>query len=127
MRSISFALTKAQFLDGTKDVTRRLGWATLKPGDRLRAVEKAMGLKKGEHPVVLGVIEVVLVRREPLWHITPEDVTREGFPGRGDEWFVGMFCEHMGCKRATAVTRIAFRKIARPTAASGDSEGGGRG
>ena len=45
---ISFSLTTPQFRDGTKDVTRRLGWTFLKPGDRLCAVVKAMGLKKGE-------------------------------------------------------------------------------
>ena len=111
MRSISFALTKAQFLNGTKDVTRRLGWATLGPGDRLRAVEKAMGLKKGEHPVVLGVIEVVSVRRERLYEITPDDVRREGFAWMTQSQFVSMFCEHMGCANDAMVTRIEFRKI----------------
>lgn len=47
MRSISFSLTTPQFLDGTKDVTRRLGWEKIKAGDTLRAVKKAMGLKTG--------------------------------------------------------------------------------
>ena len=45
---MSFMLTTNQIIDETKDVTRRNGWENLKPGDRLRAVEKAMGLKKGE-------------------------------------------------------------------------------
>jgi len=111
MRSISFALTTRQFLDGTKDVTRRLGWKTLKAGDRLRAVEKAMGLKKGEHPVVLGVIEVVSVRREPLMTITTDDVVREGFPGLRPYEFVKMFMAHMGCRPDDDVTRIEFRKV----------------
>lgn len=49
MRLISFALTEAQLLDGTKTVTRRqVGsprsvWHRIKVGDRLRAVDKAMG------------------------------------------------------------------------------------
>lgn len=47
MRIMSFALTEQQLMDGTKTVTRRVGWANLKPGDRLTAVRKAMGLKKG--------------------------------------------------------------------------------
>ena len=47
MRNMSFALTEAQLLDGTKTVTRRLGWTMLKPGDHFRAVRKAMGLRKG--------------------------------------------------------------------------------
>jgi hypothetical protein len=48
MRNISFSITRFQFCDRTKTVTRRLGWAKLKPGDVLMGVEKAMGLKKGE-------------------------------------------------------------------------------
>lgn len=111
MRSISFSLTTPQFLDGSKDVTRRLGWKNLKPGTRLRAVEKAMGLKKGEHPKVLGVIEVVDVRREPLQDITPDDVRREGFPHGDPNLFVQMFCDHMGCEPANEVTRIEFRRV----------------
>ncbi len=110
MRSMSFALTTAQFLDGSKTVTRRMGWQFLKAGDRVRAVKKAMGLKRGEHPEVLGVAEVVSVRREPLWDITADDVTREGFPGVDPTGFVQMFCEHMGCAPKDEVTRIEFRK-----------------
>lgn len=111
MRSISFALTTPQFLDGSKTVTRRLGWANLTPGTRLRAVEKAMGLKKGEHPKVLGEIEVVNVRRERLREITPPDVEREGFPHKSPPEFVAMFCSHMGCDPETEVTRIEFRRV----------------
>jgi hypothetical protein len=47
-RNISFALTTAQFLDGSKDVTRRIGWKNLNAGDVLCAVKKGMGLKPGE-------------------------------------------------------------------------------
>lgn len=111
MRSISFALTTRQFLDGSKTVTRRLGWDLLKPGDRLRAVEKAMGLRKGEHPVVLGEIEIVSVRREPLRAISIDDCAREGFPDLNPYTFVGMFCEHMGCPADTFVNRIEFRHV----------------
>ena len=111
MRSMSFALTTRQFLDGSKTVTRRLGWLTLKPGERIRAVEKAMGLKKGEHPRVLGVIEVVSVRRERLDAIEDADCAREGFPGMTAEGFVEMFCRHMGCLPDALVTRIEFRKV----------------
>ncbi len=114
MRSISFALTTAQFLDGSKTVTRRLGWATLKSGDRLRAVKKAMGLKKGEHPEVLGVIEVVDVRRESLACVRDEETAAEGFPGMSGAEFRAMFAHHMGCAVHTDVTRIEFRKIEAP-------------
>lgn len=112
MRLISFALTKRQFKDGSKDVTRRLGWLNLKPGQRLRAVYKAMGLKKGEHPEELGVIEVVSVRREPLGFIDLDDCRREGFPNLDPLGFVLMFCEHMDCTPVTIVTRIEFRRVA---------------
>lgn len=66
MRRMSFALTRTQLLDGSKDVTRRLGWANLKPGQRLLAVSKCMGLKPGEKADIYGEIEVVSVEREHL-------------------------------------------------------------
>ncbi len=112
MRLISFYLTTPQFLDGSKDVTRRLGWKNVKPGDRLKAVRKAQGLKRGEHPEVLGEIEVVSVRREPLYEIDSADCKREGFPEMHPDAFVRMFCEHMGCKESDQVTRIEFRRLA---------------
>lgn len=37
-RNISFSLTEPQFLDGTKDVTRRMGWKSLQAGVELVAV-----------------------------------------------------------------------------------------
>lgn len=111
MRRISFALTKRQLLDGSKDVTRRLGWTTLKPGTRLLAVSKCMGLKPGEQAEIYGVIEVVSARRERLDTITDADVAREGFPGEFAEWFVAMFCRHMKADRATVVTRIEFKRV----------------
>ena len=46
-RNMSFALTTEQFKARTKTVTRRFGWWFLKPGDVVRGVEKAMGLKPG--------------------------------------------------------------------------------
>ena len=48
MRRMSFSMTEPQFRDGSKDVTRRLGWKFLKPGDRIMGVRKCMGLAKGE-------------------------------------------------------------------------------
>lgn len=112
MRNMSFSLTTEQFLDGSKTCTRRLGWGHLKPGDRVRAVRKAMGLKKGEKVEVLGEFEVVSKRREELRAITDADVKREGFPGLGRLGFIGMFCKHMGCDPSTLVNRIEYRKVA---------------
>ncbi len=111
MRRISFGLTIDQFKAGTKDVTRRLGWKTLRAGDRLLAVDRVMGFRKGERARVLGQIEVIDVRREPLHAITDEDVEREGFPGRDAEWFVAMFCRAMRCEPSRLLTRIEFRRL----------------
>lgn len=107
-RNMSFMLTTAQYCARTKDVTRRLGWANLKPGDMFNGVEKAMGLKKGEKINKLGVNRVVSTRWEPLNAITPDDVRREGFPGWTPEQFVAMFCEHNKCAPDTPVNRIEF-------------------
>lgn len=111
-RLISFALTERQLLDGSKDVTRRVGWTRLKAGDHLRAVRKAMGLKKGERAVQLARIEVVSVRREPLSWIDEEDCRREGFPNMTPIEFVAFFIgSHTGCAPSTLVTRIEFRRV----------------
>lgn len=119
MKLISFSMTKPQFLDGSKTVTRRLGWRHLLPGARLMAVEKAMGLKKGEKIVRLGEIEVISARREPLDAITPEDVIREGFPGMTTLDFIRFFCVGHGMANASAlVTRIEFKKVEVPTCSS---------
>jgi hypothetical protein len=116
MKNISFALTTPQFIAGTKDVTRRLGWADLQPGDQLMACEKCQGIQKGGL-VRLGVIEVVSVRREPLNRMTAdpaygaEEARREGFPDKSGADFVAMFTAHMKCHPAEIITRIEFRKL----------------
>jgi hypothetical protein len=111
MRLMSFALTERQLLDGTKTVTRRKGWTNLRAGDRVCAVAKAMGLKRGEHPRRLAVLEIVDVRRERLDSITAEDVVAEGFPTMTPAEFVAMFMLHMKCWACDRVTRIEFRKV----------------
>jgi hypothetical protein len=117
MRNISFSLTEPQFLDGSKDVTRRLGWANLKPGDRLMACRKCMGLKPGEKIVRLGEIEVVSNTPEPLNRMSADaaygraEAIREGFPQMSGGQFVEMFCRHMPAKPWTVINRIEFRKV----------------
>ena len=108
---MSFSMTMGQFMDGSKDVTRRLGWASLGVGDRLTGVEKCMGLKAGERQVVLGEIEIVSVRSERLDAITDDDVRREGFPGETAVWFVALFCAAMRCGPETMVRRIEYRYL----------------
>ena len=118
MRNMSFALTTPQFLDGTKDVTRRDGWADLKPGDRVCGVEKGMGLKKGEKVKRLGVIEIIANDPEPLNAITANpirgersEVEREGFPDMQPQEFVSMYCRHMGGPSTKIINRIEFKKV----------------
>lgn len=111
MRHMSFFLTEIQLRDGSKTVTRRLGWKGLRAGDRLLAVRKAMGLRKGERHEPLATLEVEDVRREPLEAITPADVVAEGFPDMSPAEFVRFFCKANRCSPATIVTRIQFRKV----------------
>jgi len=117
MRNISFSLTEAQFLDGSKDVTRRLGWKFLKPGHRLMGCRKCMGLKPGEQIVRLGEIEIVSVSFEPLSFMVQfptygaAEARREGFPEMTGQQFVEMFCRHMAASPETTITRIEFRHI----------------
>lgn len=110
MRNISFALTTPQFLNGSKTVTRRLGWAFLKPGDSLMACRQCQGIKAGSLER-FGEIEVVSVRRELLFEITQEDCALEGFPDVEPNDFVKMFCHHMKCDPDKEVTRIEFRRV----------------
>ena len=108
-RNISFMLTKPQFLDQTKTVTRRMGWYFLEPGDILNGCEKCQGLRKGETIKKLGQIRIVNVRREPLWHISQEDCIAEGFPEMSPWEFIEFFCStHKGCDPDTEITRIEF-------------------
>jgi hypothetical protein len=111
MRNMSFGLTPRQLVDGTKDITRRLGWTDLRPGERVRAVRKVMGLKAGERVDVLAEIKILSVRREVLSDITAEECRREGFPGLSPAEFVSMFCRSGGCRPGDRVTRIEFRRV----------------
>jgi hypothetical protein len=117
MRNMSFMLTTAQVLAGTKTVTRRLGWKFLKPGDLLMACVKCQGLGKGGRIQQIRPIEVVSVRREPLdallgplKHCTKE-ARLEGFPDLDNRGFMIMFCRHMKCEPNAVVTRIEFKYV----------------
>lgn len=117
-RNLSFMLTTQQFVDDLKDVTRRLGWLFLKPGDVLWAVEKSQGLGKGGKIKRLALIRVKDVRREPLRRMLDEpaygriECGREGFPAMAPCDFVAFFmASHRGCTAQTDVTRIEFEKV----------------
>ena len=111
---MSFMLTKDQVYNRQKDVTRRMGWAFLKAGDILNAVEKGMGLKKGEKVVRICQIRVISSRWEPLIDITDNshEVVREGFPHMTSMDFVEMFIQsHKDCDYNTPVNRIEFEYL----------------
>lgn len=112
-RMMSFALTTAQFEDGTKTVTRRKKWLHLKPGDLFIGIEKGMGLKKGEKVRRLKrpLRRCVSNTRERLDTITPEEVAREGFPGKSPEWFVGLYCRANGGDGSQDTSRIEFEEV----------------
>lgn len=134
-RNISFALTTQQFLDGSKTVTRRLGWDKLRVGDILCAVEKGQGLKPGEKVKRLGMIRIADVRREPLCRITDDlnyglsETAKEGFPDgspyHSPREFVKFFCaSHRPCEPGWNVTRIEFERLPDETATNSPSKAG---
>lgn len=116
MRNMSFALTTRQIVDGSKTVTRRLGWLKTKRHDWIQPVRKCMGLRPGEKiEKIMVPIMVRSARREPLCLMIDDpaygrlECVAEGFPDMSPEEFVEMFCDtHRGCLPHTVVTRIEF-------------------
>ena len=123
-RNMSFSMTTQAVRDRIKDVTRRNGWANLKPGELFWGVEKAMGLKPGEKIVRLDLMRCVSNRAEPLvallddWWYGVREVEREGFANhpdvRGPEDFVVRFMDHMGGDLNTPRNRIEFAYVDDP-------------
>ena len=111
MRKMSFALTIDQFKAGSKTVTRRQGWATLKEGDSVMGVEKGMGLKKGQKVKDLHPIKILRVSRERIADISRSDVEYEGFPDKSPEWFVAMYCKATRTKPLDWCNRIVFEHL----------------
>jgi hypothetical protein len=112
--NMAFTHTERQFLDGSKTVTRRLGWRFLKPGDQVMAV-RTMGRRKGSKAVPLGLIEVLATRVEPLNAMLEDldygrdECRREGFAGMTPEEFVAFFLQtHLATGPRAPVTRIVF-------------------
>lgn len=124
---MSTSLTEQAVRERRKTVTRRIGWQTLTPGTRLTLCRKVQGRKRRDGTVEplerLAEVEVVDVRREPLWDITDDDIAREavdpalfeerytdtGQPTTG-AW-VAWFCEQMNVMPDTTVTRIEWRYL----------------
>jgi len=110
-RNMSFSLTTDQIKNRTKTVTRRNGWWFLKSGDIVNAVEKAMGLKKGEKIKRICQIRIISTWAEPLSAITGDDVEKEGFSDWTPEEFVAMYSKHNRCLDTDPVNRIAFEYV----------------
>lgn len=114
-RLMSVALTEQAVRERRKAVTRRLGWANLKPGEQLTLCRKVMGRRKADgtvEPLIrIAEVEVVSVRREPLSSIGPGETALEGLPDMTPEAFVEFFCQNMRCTPDTWVTRIEWRYI----------------
>lgn len=115
-RKMSFAMTTCQVREGTKDVTRRLGWWNLKSGEIVDACVKCMGLKKGEKVEVIRQIRVLFTRRERLNEITKEEISREGFPNMGRDEFIAFYMKGHKCPHGplTVVNRIEFEYVEEP-------------
>lgn len=110
MRCMSFHLTADAIRNGTKDVTRRLGWRDILVGDVFEGVVKYRGVRVADRQS-LGVFRVVSVRREQLNYICLNDVRRrEGYPGWTQAQFIDHFCKAMRCDRNVTVTRIEFKR-----------------
>ena len=124
MRCMSFALTVAAVQAGRKDVTRRLGWRHLKPGDVFDGVKRYRGVPKADRES-LGHFRAVKVSRQRLDRITKREVEREGFAHLRPAEFVAVFCQAMGCQPDATVTRIEFEPVYRASfkAAHGDPHG----
>lgn len=111
MRNMCFSMTSAQVRARTKTVTRRMGWADLKPGDRVMACVKCRGIPKGGKVERITVIECVGNRPERLMDIDQRECVREGFPELTPIEFIGMFCEANGCAADEVIRRIEFKYV----------------
>lgn len=127
MRLMSFSMTTRQMDESTpghelKKRSRRDGTG-YRVGETRMAVDRCMGLKKGEHPRHIHPVEFVTVEREPLMDIVRRpyrnghyEVEEEGFP----EWigqemkFVEMYLSHRPKRLRDPemlVSNIGFRHI----------------
>ena len=124
-RLMSVAMTTQAVIERRKTVTRRKGWACLKPGDRLTLCRKVMGRKPGEPLVRLAEVEVVSVRREPLHALTDDldygcaEVRLEGMTSDDPGIFPSVFLDRyfvraQGMTPDDEVTRIEWRYMDGP-------------
>jgi hypothetical protein len=111
-RLMSVAFTESAVVARTKTVTRRKGWLMVKPGDRLTLCRKVMGRKKGEPLVRVAEVEVISVRREPLFTVRQEgELDREGCGDMTWEQFWWEYFRPQGIHFTDDVTRIEWRYL----------------
>ena len=114
---MSFMLTTEQIRNRTKTVTRRRGWWFLVVNEKLNAVEKGQGLKKGEKIQRINLIKTVSARPETIntMSIDPvygkKECKLEGFPNMEPDEFVEMFCDMNKCLPKRIINRIEFEYI----------------
>lgn len=114
MKRMSFSKTIIPMRAARKWVTTRIGWRNLKPGDRVLAIEKGMGLAKGERQVEIGEIEIISAQPATLADRPESDAMAEGFPGWPWSRFVARYCAAFRCNPQSAPTRIEFRPLYKP-------------
>jgi hypothetical protein len=116
---MSFALTAEQMRTREKSVTRRLGWAFLRPGDLVCAIEQGQGLKKGERVKRMVVIQVIDAYPQRLRTLLDHpdygeiEAIKEGFPSLSPAQFVERFCLHNRVTPETMVNRVEFEFVER--------------
>lgn len=116
-RNTSFMLTKMQYRNCTKTVTRRLGWKFAKVGDTVNGCEKCQGLGPGQKIVKMGQHRFTDLRWEHLNRMIdqPEygktECEKEGFPDLPPDEFVEMFCQANKCPPDALIHRMEFEYL----------------
>jgi hypothetical protein len=77
--------TADRVLDGSKTVTRR------KQGRRVGALSRAYRRHQTTGDPPFAVVRILSSAPVPLVPMTPEEVAREGFPGKSPDWFYGLY------------------------------------
>lgn len=112
--NMAFSKTILQVRNRTKTVTRRIHKRPIILGAHYTAIEKGMGLKKGERITPICEIIPIDSRWEPLRRMIDDieygkqEVILEGFPDMQPAEFVEMICTMHHCTPETLVDRIRF-------------------
>lgn len=123
-RMMSVRFTADAVIERRKTVTRRKGWwrrdgsPLVTPGDELRLVRQAMGLRKGETVEELARVRVTAIGREPLRALLTDapvygrvEMVREGFPGLPPQEFIDRYFTPQGIGLNDDVTRIQWEYL----------------